>query len=248
MKKILETLKRKWAEYLLEIIVITIGILGAYALNNWNELRKEDIERERLISSLRRDFELNKVKLQSSIDEMDKLINGTELFLQFSQNPEIPISIDSLKTLADYAFHHTNFVPSLSTYNQAISTGGIRLISDPKLIEQLTDVNRFYDFFQLLGNVSANNFFFGGTWSIRQQIGNLEAIAPVRQDYLIKGRNYFDNELQLTDQEILEFVNKPIVFAGYHNQLIIYYNTKESLQEMLKIDNSILEQIKYSTD
>ncbi|MBT29411.1 MAG: hypothetical protein CMO01_07080 [Thalassobius sp.] len=40
MHKLTETLKKKWAEYLFEVVVIIISVLGAFSLNNWNEQRK----------------------------------------------------------------------------------------------------------------------------------------------------------------------------------------------------------------
>ena len=59
MKTILNTLKQKWAEYILEILVIIIGILGTFMLKSWHESRKLEIQRQELIASLIEDFEYN---------------------------------------------------------------------------------------------------------------------------------------------------------------------------------------------
>ena len=72
MKKILNHLTTDWYKYLLELIVITAGVLGAFALNNWNENRlARKLEKKymsSLIVELDRDIkslELNKQRLES---------------------------------------------------------------------------------------------------------------------------------------------------------------------------------------
>tara|TARA_B100001093_G_scaffold489062_1_gene526900 strand:- start:174 stop:1223 length:1050 start_codon:yes stop_codon:yes gene_type:complete len=61
MKKIIDLLKHKWGEYVIEILVITLGIFGAFILNNWNENRKQNerfkIFTEQLFTAVDKDLE-----------------------------------------------------------------------------------------------------------------------------------------------------------------------------------------------
>ncbi|MBT8219096.1 MAG: hypothetical protein KJP00_04700, partial [Bacteroidia bacterium] len=59
MKRILSILSQKWPEYILEIIVITIGILGAFALNSWNESRIRSNMTTEILTQIRSDIEDN---------------------------------------------------------------------------------------------------------------------------------------------------------------------------------------------
>ena len=43
MKKIINHLKEEWYKYGLETLVVVVGILVAFSLNNWNESRKSNI-------------------------------------------------------------------------------------------------------------------------------------------------------------------------------------------------------------
>ena len=85
MKRILETLKKKWPEFLLEILVIVIGILGAYALNNWNEDRKDKIIETKALNDLLREFKANQISFDSHIAYKKEKWESITLYLSMEK-------------------------------------------------------------------------------------------------------------------------------------------------------------------
>lgn len=68
MKRIFTTLKEKWPEYLLEILVITMGILGAFLLNSWNEARKTDNATKEALASVLDDLRQDSIQFKSHVE------------------------------------------------------------------------------------------------------------------------------------------------------------------------------------
>jgi hypothetical protein len=140
MKRILTTLSQKWPEYLLEILVITIGILGAFILNNWNESRKENTSTKVLAYSLIEDLQKDVDFLSTSIEWSEqKIMSCDSILTHFSRKKS---AWDSVRI-----YHHMNWVSQSNpffatngTYEQIVTSGTLKSF-DQSIANQLNAYN-----------------------------------------------------------------------------------------------------------
>lgn len=138
MKRILVTIKQKWPEYLLEVIVLVIGIYGAFALDRWNESRSEKkFERhtlERILINLNSDRD-NLTRINAYFR---KAIYSTERLL--AANQKSPDS-DSLKYWMGNIAQFDRFQPLTNAY-EVLKSRGLDVLSNQDLAYQ---IGKYYD-------------------------------------------------------------------------------------------------------
>lgn len=158
MKRIFTTVASKWPEYLLEVLVITIGILGAFALNNWNEDKKGQREEAALLSNIRTDL----IKAQNEIDDLNsyrkRILDATHVFYALIRKDQTlpPRQIDSL--FAELYIAPT-YNSQTGTINALFNSGKIttitnleirnELLSWPQAVEDIREEEQY-----------ANNYLF----------------------------------------------------------------------------------------
>jgi len=159
MKRILSILKEKWPEYILEILVITIGILGAFALNNWNEARKDKLEEQAILENIQNDLE-NTIAEFEFLNDLRKNSIGASIRI-FELAKDIP---NSSKYELDTLFGKTMIRPTyngkMGTLELLFSTGKISLIQNKEIKEKLISwPGMIEDFIE--EEVYANEIFMG---------------------------------------------------------------------------------------
>lgn len=80
MKKILHYLKDKWIKYLIETLTIIMGILGALALDNWNQNRKDAKLRIEYITRLHADLLADRNEILEQIELLETRIRNLNPF------------------------------------------------------------------------------------------------------------------------------------------------------------------------
>lgn len=132
MKRILNTISQKWPEYLLEILVITIGILGAFGLNNWNEFRKTSLREADILEEINYEFKENLEEYyQTKKNHQQAAENGQWLLNHYPYFDTI--SSDSIASRIWGIIGPVTFEPSESTIEALISTQSFNIIKNKEL-------------------------------------------------------------------------------------------------------------------
>ncbi len=152
MKKIINHLKSDWYKYAIEMIVITAGILGAYALNNWNEERKNNQLELDIYENLYSSLKTDSVKLIKILGHINASIEAQETIIQ-NDHDYVKECCDLEQVLADLYDGSFSFIPKYGAYNQIVSDGQLPIIGNEEIRDKLTEL---YDYqFTRYANIDA---------------------------------------------------------------------------------------------
>lgn len=190
MKRIFQTLSKKWPELLLELIVITVGILAAYGLNNWSQRRAQKNSEMEILSEIKSNLNLDLIDLKGNRDA-HKLCLG--LLDSIRHAGEYQLTNHQLGVFFHRGFRDFVFLPQTSAF-ETLKAKGVDLISNDSL---RVDILRLYD------------FYYNGLVEIE---GHYEPSA-FTQDFRYIVDNYFNRiNLHFDSLELSEVETK---YAGY---------------------------------
>ncbi|WP_421874453.1 DUF6090 family protein [Marinoscillum sp.] len=142
MKKLLITLSQKWPEYLIEGVVIVASILGAIALENWNEHRKERAKEQEYLTELQADLITDLEDITYNLDfTIDKKKSNDKIIEFINNREEIT---DSIQYHLANLLVPVHFLSNTQAF-EAIQKAGIDIIQNDSLRREMVNLYDFYE-------------------------------------------------------------------------------------------------------
>jgi hypothetical protein len=135
MKKLVEHLRSDWYKYLLEMLVITIGIIGAFMLNGWKESSDNQSTEQSILREIRSNLAEDLLAIQDDLTHMDTIERAGHQLLYFIKNNDSP-TIEFAKNVAKIRVT-PHFDPNKSGY-QLLLSKGVGIIQNDSLRKAIT--------------------------------------------------------------------------------------------------------------
>lgn len=138
--------------YLVEIVIIIIGISLSFALSDWEKRNTANEDYQSYLNKLRQDIRIDSAQIASDMRSYRNKIRG--VFLIFQYHDGFPQ--DSIAMLGEAQNALTNFVqflPNDNTFQVLSSTGDFKVFPNDSLVSELFQLYRYdYAFIEMLGN------------------------------------------------------------------------------------------------
>jgi len=133
-KLIMEKKAANYLKYAIgEIVLVVIGILIALQINNWNEIRKTNLEEQRALLNIQNDFSKNKVLLKDLIETTKESINSGIKILNYTGNKDKPKTENEFNVLLNAVFDHDPYYPQNGFLDDLLNSGKLGIFNNVEL-------------------------------------------------------------------------------------------------------------------
>lgn len=210
LREILDHLKTKWYRYVLEIIVVMLGILIAYNLEQWGDTRENKRKEIEILKEFKRGLSADLRDMRWCIDLHKSSIHSSKILLQVIKD-NLPYH-DSLDTYFAYTHAFTTFNGNVSPIEQ-LKNSDIAIVSNDTLrlkissmydeaykrirlveiaierdYEQLRDFDRLYFEAYDLESVSTSKSLPASPWGVMHPINFTELKTNPEYAALLRAR------------------------------------------------------------
>lgn len=181
--------KKSFARYLIELVIVIVGVTIAFWLNTKAETSKENMILSNYYNELLSDLDDDRNTLNQSIRRNELKLTDMITALQLYQNKEP--SRDSIFKYSKLVGNYNFFDPQDITYRSMISSGDLKLINDFQLKRKLVSL---YDTYKVIDDFQNNHLqaldenYFPKYVKMVDYVED-KVLEPIEADILIK--NYF---------------------------------------------------------
>ncbi|MEO1712469.1 MAG: hypothetical protein AAFU60_03955 [Bacteroidota bacterium] len=126
----MDSLPQRLGKFLYDMVPVTVGILLALFINNWNETRKDQAFLDRVLASIEQELTDNAEDLEDMVFRHQRLIDTTRHYLEN----------DTVSVFDVFAYTSGFQIPSVKlTSWQALKSSRVELV-DYELISSMTDL------------------------------------------------------------------------------------------------------------
>ena len=224
----------RYLQYALgEFLLIVAGILVALQIQTWNEGRKLEQERQELIEDLKMDFQANLKQAREVVVQSENDIHFMKTFMESVVGDDQQISEEEVVSFHKVFMARLRYRPLLGNYHSADSDGSISLLNDPSLNELFLEFIEHNNYFQMLVQISIQDYFSGEIQALRRSLGSLQNHTPN-----IEIPNATEFKQSVT--EFIEWMNQKEVYASYESRLIMKTTRNDRLLLIIDLTEQIL--------
>ncbi len=144
MKKIFKHLKKDWYRYLLDIIVVILGIMIAFGLNNWNESNKQLALEQQYYKDILVELEEDLANIKRNRSFNNYLIPRYKLAKEIISSDTNKKRTDELGRISLELMLKSDFKKKTSIYDALSSSANLDIISNKDILKQLQSLSSLY--------------------------------------------------------------------------------------------------------